>query len=396
MCKIIYIMPAGTIGAVVYYALMNGIALPDNSKDFKIAGFLDSAKGQRLNPEFCNIPIYVPDKADRNATVIVGSFRFGKKIIQRLQELGFTSIISADSFLTLENTTALLEQIRNDRIEERYNLISIENSLKSFFIDYNAVADALTLKNVNFVVTQRCTLMCRNCSALMPYYEKPKDHNMVKILESVDRLFAFVDNVRSVNIIGGEPLVVKDLAPLINKLHNYRSKIGELTMVTNGTVVPSDEVLTAMHHANLVVRISDYGKLSNKLNELQKSLQSCNIRCDTKKDLIWTIDYSMCEKSDFGEEIFSNCDAYCSQVLDGKLYYCPFAAHGDELRAFPSDKNNYIDLFSSNTTKDTVRAYMERSCALPACQYCTGSKVAGDSIPVARQARKRLTYKRYL
>lgn len=382
-----YIIPAASIGSVACYVLKN-------SKK-EVDGFLDNVKGRAEGAEFCGLPVVIPEKADRGAKVIVASFKYGKKLMQQLRNMGFKNIISADSFLTKENAYSVLEQIRKDNIEQRYNLISIQDSLQGFFIDAQNGSGAVTITRAEFVVTQQCTLKCRDCTALMQYYEKPVHLDIDKTIASVDRLFSFVESVRSVNIIGGEPFMVKDLTQLIDKLGIYRTRIGELIIITNGTIVPNDETITAMHRANLVVRISDYGELSRKINMLKEKLSAGMVRCEIKKDMHWSIARSFSDAKNSAEEVFRNCETWCTQIMDGKLYYCNFAAHGDALRAFPSDKGNYVNLFSSDTTQEIVREYIERTNALPACRYCTGIDSANEAIPVAVQTRAPLPYKKY-
>jgi len=395
MSSKIYIMPAGSIGAISYYVLKNNNHIFTELLGSKVSGFIDNIRGKTENAEFCGLPVKIPENIDRSARVIVASFRYGKKLIQQLHKLGFTDIVSADSFLTQENTSSVLEQMQEDNIEQRYNLISIQDSLRGFFIDAGNENDALTITRAEFVITQRCTLKCRDCSTLIQYYEKPVDLNIDGVIESVDRLFEFVESVRSVNIIGGEPFIVKGIAPLIDKLEAYRTRIGELIIITNGTIVPDSETIISMRRADLVVRISDYGELSRKINELQERLSENGVRYEIKRDLHWSIQRSFSNATNSGEETFRNCETWCAQIMDGKLYYCNFAAHGDALRAFPFNKDNYIELLSPDTNKETIRTYIERTCALPACQYCTGINLSNESIPVAVQTKVPLPYKKY-
>ena len=169
MVKKTHIMPFGTIGVVVYYMLKSGEHPFGENIESKIEGFLDTNKGKKES-KFCGLPIINPEKANRNATIIVASYRYGKSIVRQLNELGFSHIIQAESFLTEQNTADALKQIQKDKVEQRYNLVSIEGSLKGLFVVSNDVAD-LAITKVEFVVTQRCTLKCRDCAALMQYYE---------------------------------------------------------------------------------------------------------------------------------------------------------------------------------------------------------------------------------
>lgn len=38
--------------------------------------------------------------------------------------------------------------------------------------------DAVILNSIDFIVTERCSLRCRDCSNLMQYYKNPVDEDM--------------------------------------------------------------------------------------------------------------------------------------------------------------------------------------------------------------------------
>ncbi|MCL2187603.1 MAG: 4Fe-4S cluster-binding domain-containing protein [Defluviitaleaceae bacterium] len=389
--KSYYIMPAGTIGAATYYVLQSG-AIHGIKKD-NVIGFIDSIKGRDNGADFLGLPVVTPDKANKDATVIVSSFIYGQMITQQLHDLGFDKIVQAETFLTVENTAAIMGKIAEDKVEERHHLNTIAGSLKGFFI---STGNDLTLTKLEFIVTQRCTLKCKDCCALVQYYENPVDVETASVIQSIDRAFELIDNVRIVNIIGGEPLMVKNLSQIIDKLSQYNERIGSLEIITNGTIVPNDEVVAAMKRANMTIRISDYGGLAKNKDETYKKLTDNGVRCNIRKIWSWTVNKAFTDGSTDGEKTFHNCDAFCAQVLNGKLYYCSFVAHGDALRGFPHDENNYVDLFSDKVTKEVVKDYIKRTSAMPACQFCTGVNNANEPIPAAIQTKTALPYIKYM
>ena len=47
--------------------------------------------------------------------------------------------------------------------------------------------DKLFLRSVDIIITERCSLKCRDCSNLMQYYKNPKDCNTEELIKSIDR-----------------------------------------------------------------------------------------------------------------------------------------------------------------------------------------------------------------
>ena len=134
------------------------------------------------------------------------------------------------------------------------------------------------------VLTTRCTLRCESCNNLMQYFNSKNAYtcSLQGISAALDAIFSVVDSIGSVRIIGGEPLLFKDIAKVAQKLEN-EPKVKSFNIVTNGTIRLKDELLDALEHSKKsMVCISDYSKspnLTTKLyqKEIIKSLESRQI-----------------------------------------------------------------------------------------------------------------------
>ena len=60
--------------------------------------------------------------------------------------------------------------------------------------------DRLFIRSVDLIVTERCSLRCRDCSNLMQYYRHPADCGTAELLASIDELCAYVDGVHEVRL----------------------------------------------------------------------------------------------------------------------------------------------------------------------------------------------------
>ena len=124
----------------------------------------------------------------------------------------------------------------------------------------------VSVPTMDFNITTRCTLKCRDCGSLMPLYTKTQHYD--ETLESFKcRLDALLENVRCIydfKIIGGEPLLNADFAEMVDYACS-KKQILFITIVTNGTIIPSQKILDAFmrNSHRIAVSVSNY-TLHNK------------------------------------------------------------------------------------------------------------------------------------
>ena len=134
------------------------------------------------------------------------------------------------------------------------------------------------------VLTTRCSLRCESCNNLMQYFDTKNAYtcSVDKILATLRTLCEVVDSVVYVRIIGGEPLLFKDIAKVAQALEN-ESKIKSFDIVTNGTIMPDSALLEVLARSQKSwVSISDYSTSPNlkaklRIPELAQVFKARNI-----------------------------------------------------------------------------------------------------------------------
>ena len=149
------------------------------------------------------------------------------------------------------------------------DFINYYKGYHSFNIDsYDLTDKELVLGSFDIPLCTLCTLNCKNCASLMPYYDKKTDFDLEEIKLGVSTLLDVVDFVPRINILGGEPFLSKNLVPIVKLLKSkYNTKIGVVKLTTNGTVLPKEDVLKELIWNKLEVRISKYGQYTTKSSE---------------------------------------------------------------------------------------------------------------------------------
>ena len=265
--------------------------------------------------------------------------------------------------------------------------------------------DKLFLRSVDIIITERCSLKCRDCSNLTQYYKNPKDRDTRELIKSIDVFCSIIDEVNEFRVIGGEPLMNKEIHLIVRKL-NEEPKVKKVVIYTNGTIVPQEDQIKHFKNSKALFMITDYGRLSRNLNALTQKLSSNHIAFYAKKAQGWTDCGQIARHHrniEQQKEIFRNCCAKNTVTIsDGKLYRCPFAANAARLRAIPDYKSDYINFLQEwqngidvDKIRKKIKTYLLGKEFLQACDFCNGRSFGDPEITPAIQTRKPLEYKQY-
>jgi organic radical activating enzyme len=250
----------------------------------------------------------------------------------------------------------------------------------------------LTLNRVGIYVTMRCNLRCKLCSSYTPYYSDPWHPEIEKLCRQIDRLFDLVSYINRIHIVGGEPFFRDDLNVLIEELKKYKSRIGEIEIVTNGTIVPNPFIFEVLKLSkmNIKISINNYGILSRNFTKLYNELRAKapNIRIKTreaiKPEYFW-VNFNLCDKGrsrDEQQEIFNTCHlphkmGWDYFLQDSVIYRCPQLRRIAEVGLGMPDSNEAIDISDAYYSDEELKAKILKGLSLPvfsACKYCDGQR----------------------
>lgn len=271
---------------------------------------------------------------------------------------------------------------------------------KSYKLDFDKISEGseLILGCFDIPVTTRCTLKCKNCSSLMPYYEQASDLNMDVLIQDVARLLDVVDYVARVNVLGGEPFLHRGLYSLLKYLNNS-SKIEKVRVITNGTVVPSysPELVGELSNPKIQVRISNYNLDRTNVERLIAFLDKNKIKFTLKEfgddDFLW-YDFGDFTKRNRSKEELQNqkdcCDVEWYSLFNGKLFCCPRAAHATDIQLIPDSSSNYFDLNniipnSKEASQKLLSEFIMGNSFYDACDYCDRGTEKCNITKVAEQ-----------
>ena len=173
---------------------------------------------------------------------------------KQLKEIGLTNVYDSDfvfSKLELDleackNVTWSETKLKQKKDLYMYSVLAHKNKDNSLKID-----------SIDLMLTEKCSLKCKDCSNLMQFYAKPVDEDFDMVISSVDKLMNTVDFVREVRLLGGEPLMYKKVDLVVQHVLKYKN-FDQLKINTNGTIIPKDEKLKAFQNKRVFFDISNY------------------------------------------------------------------------------------------------------------------------------------------
>ena len=92
-----------------------------------------------------------------------------------------------------------------------------------------------------------CSLRCEDCCDLIPRVKRPYRLSPDEAARDLENLLRGLDLCVQVDLTDGEAFLYPDLAELIERVAAH-PKVLIVEMVTNGTVMPSEDVLRALAH----------------------------------------------------------------------------------------------------------------------------------------------------
>lgn len=236
--------------------------------------------------------------------------------------------------------------------------------------------------HVDMTITTKCTLNCRHCNLFIPYHKEHINLSFDEMKRNIDLFFQRIDYVTYFGLIGGETFLNPHLEECIVYLGEYyRKQIGRITVVTNGTVTPSESLLRTIKQYDLYLSISDYTRAvpyEAKMENLVAKAQELEIDYYRNPSIVWT---------DFGfpehpvqrnamqlEEHLRSCRPNWNALLNGKFYYCNVSCCAELSGHFKLLPADYIDLETIDPAdKKGCRKIVELSRGTSSfCNICGG------------------------
>jgi hypothetical protein len=332
----------------------------------------------------------------REALVLISAAAI-KDVVEVLREDGFTDWVAAGPLLEDLDVNQMTPELD-------FNKFSIETCIAchSGFLN----PERTFLRSIDIIITERCSLKCRDCANLMQYYDSPKNVDLDLLFKSIDALCNSLDMIMEMRVIGGDAFMNKQWPLVVERLVG-EAKIKRVVVYTNGAIVPAADCAPVLKNPKVLTVVTDYGMFSRNMDKLLDYFRQHAIAHRVLHVDNWLDCASLEQHKRSAQEnarIYQDCCAKnMLSMSDGKLFRCPFAANADRLAAVPDFRGDYLDVLgergvqqSSGTLGRKIMDYVLDTRPLEVCDYCNGRPLAGVEVPPAVQVSKPLRYLKHV
>lgn len=289
--------------------------------------------------------------------------------------------------------------------------------MKKFFLkkrfEKRVKQGKIDIPYLELVLTTKCTLKCQSCNNLMQYFSASNQYtcSLQGLISSLEALLSKIDSIARVRIIGGEPLMFKELPELVKYLDSQR-KILSFSLVTNATIDFKDELIAVLKKSKKArkITISDYSKSPNlKIPLKQESiisklkLHKIPFTMDSSgENAAWSDPERIYKRNRSKEEIVQNflaCQIPCVSLMtsegledgslapNGAVFVCPISSSLSRLKGLAEFEGDFVNLQGD---KARILEFYAQDF-YKACDYCRDFTQPAKKIPVAIQTAKVLT-----
>lgn len=367
-------------------------------KGFFVFGAGDIGRGLALTLNKYNMFLgYIDNDVEKQKN---GSNGFNVFSYDSIKEKTESIIVAATPY----NTEIICKRLKEDN-KKCYIASDFLNNILPVYLYFNK--DILFMNLCQICVTERCTLKCEKCAHGCYNVDiNSKDISISDVINTADVFFSHIDFIHEFVLIGGEPLLYKELEKAVEYIgEKYRYKMGTFSITSNGTIIPNDKLLGLSNKYDVLYRISNYTnaipKLSVQHNKLIEKFEEYNVNYIIGKAEEEWWDYGFEEYVDTRDEIaiiekFDQCNTPCREVRNSKLYFCVMARTVSDNLGYKIGDMDCIDLSELEYDKDGRRILLEYNLGysdkgyLNMCRRCRGNDCSKYPVEAAKQLNRKL------
>lgn len=240
--------------------------------------------------------------------------------------------------------------------------------------------DLVQLYSLNVKVAEHCNLNCRRCNNFSNII-KESFYGIEQYENDIKRLKELIENISCIKLIGGEPLLNKNIEKFIIITKKYYP-YARINIVTNGTLILQldKKVLEAMKENDVHIQITLYPALQVKIDDIMGWIKKNEVKCEIFRDgdafgsfinMKGDNDRSLVE----GKEFYGKCVS----MFNGLICRCgPGMTIEKFNHKFKTNlpNNGQIDLYRKDLNGKKLIDLLNQSIDL--CAYCDACLPMGD------------------
>lgn len=255
---------------------------------------------------------------------------------------------------------------------------------QNFFESWNA-NQYYYLPSVGLDITRRCTLNCKQCSSLLPFFSHPEDFNAEQIIADVQTFLKYPVVIEQILLNGGEPLLHPELEKICATL-GKSPQILRIQLITNGTILPEDALMKCFHQYNVGITVSNYGSLSHQLQNIVEAGKKYDVPVFILDPSDMWVDFGepvlRTRTEEDHEKVFHQCFHWIQGlwIMERRLFICALSAARCHVGAVNPGEGDCLDLYEDlpwEEKRKKLELFLAGSTMPNACRYCNSRHAPG-------------------
>lgn len=227
------------------------------------------------------------------------------------------------------------------------------------------------LSYIEYHVADQCNLNCKGCVHFSPLVEGTVFSDFQEVSKDLTRLKEIVPYIGEIHILGGEPLLNKELYRYI-KLTRDLYPYSRILIISNGLLIRQmdDKLINSIKYNNVEIAISLYRPMFEHIDATMDFLDEKGIKyyCSNPvSDFSYTFDIHGGHANGVRK---LHCS--CPNLYHGKLAICPPIAYikyfNQKFNSYFSEEEGLIDIYDNELTYDRLIDELHR--VRPICDNC--------------------------
>lgn len=253
-----------------------------------------------------------------------------------------------------------------------------------FCKDVSEEADFISLEQFDYLnylefhITHRCNLNCAGCSHFVPLIPSDEEVDYPALLQDLEQLRRKVSHISRIRIMGGEPLLAKELADccaFTRRLWPY----SDIHVASNGLLAHKmgNEIVKTFLDNDICLDVTCYVKELDSYYQIAEFLKETGIRFsieDVRYEMMRVLRKHSIEFP--ADTTYSFCECY--NLFHGELYPCPVMAYLEYFNSYfgvhyPFRKG--VNIYSDKTFRDIFDEITKKQ---ELCDYCNNWRIGTD------------------
>lgn len=226
-------------------------------------------------------------------------------------------------------------------------------------------------------LTDHCNLNCKGCGHFCPV-ASPRFADVTQYELDMRRLSQLFTTIRTIRLLGGEPLLHPQAASFMTVTRRYFSR-ADIRIVTNGILLPkvSDAFWSVCRTTQTVIDLTVYPPLRNCTDDLRALCASKDVCLNPSEVEMFHSHMNL--KGDSNKlDTFLTCRSsyYTPFLQNGRIYPCPAPAlihHFNKRFSYVIPVDTGIHIHSPGLSGKKILHLLDRP--ISNCEYCSFDQV---------------------